>query len=160
MIDEGKFRKPGAAALIGGLLFAALIVFVARGFVSENNNQVYRPPAEDPAIILAATFESVWCGPCQILKPRLASARRKTADLPIRDISFDLSGGIRTDLQALAATEGIGPVFDRYAGATGFTVLVDRKTGAVISILTAGQSAHSMADSLRKAVQAADEIEA
>jgi hypothetical protein len=102
--------------------------------------------------IVAATFASAWCSACKILKPRLAKAIPRLAGEPVRFVEYDFTFGDRPETRGAAERDGIGPLYARLAGATGFTVLVDADTGEVIDTLTINHSAAAMEEAVRRAV--------
>ena len=125
-------------------------------FVSASASRAEGPGTpRDDAIILAVTFSSAWCGPCRILKPRLAQARATSGDLPVRYLELDFTFGNKQMLRDIAYTERFGDVFERYKSATGFTLLIDPVSGTVVDMLTMDYSEKAMAAALHRAVSLA-----
>ncbi|MEM9706140.1 MAG: thioredoxin domain-containing protein [Pseudomonadota bacterium] len=108
----------------------------------------------EPAII-AATFTSEWCSACKVLEPRLKEARSRLGDTPVRFVEFDFTFGERPEHTEIAAKHGLSDLYGRYKGATGFTVLVDAKTGARIDTLTINYSANAIRAAIVQAAAAA-----
>lgn len=88
------------------------------------------------AQVVAVTFSSKWCGPCKILKPRLAAVKPDFAGKPVRFIELSFTFGEPDTYRALAEAEGFATAYRQYHKATGFTVLINRDSGKVIDILT------------------------
>lgn len=106
--------------------------------------------------VVAATFSSAWCASCKILKPRLADIIPEFADKPVKFVELDFTFGQRKEIEAQAESEGLGAAYPRFKGATGFTLLVDRKTGAVIDYLTISHSKAAMRAALARAIAVAE----
>ena len=109
----------------------------------------------DPEVI-AATFASAWCTACKILEPKLAKAIPSFADKPVKFVEYDFTFGETEEVRDAALADGFGPVFDRYAKATGFTVLYDPQTEEVIDVLTAGHSTGAMRAAIARALTIAE----
>lgn len=123
------------------LILAALALFLAPNFVRAAWDE---PAATEPAgsgqaeqpRLVAAMFRSSWCSACRILEPRVDDVRAELADAPIDWIRFNFTWGERDGLRDLAVAEGIEPLYDQFAGSTGFLVLMDRDSGQVFEIIT------------------------
>lgn len=110
--------------------------------------------ASAEADIVAVTFSSQWCGPCKILKPRLAAIKPDFASKPVRFVELSFTFGEQDNFQDLAQAEGFSSVYERYNKATGFTVLVNRDTGNVIDILTIDHTKADMRSIIENALAA------
>lgn len=86
--------------------------------------------------LIAATFTSAWCASCRVLEPQLKKAMPKFKDKAIEFVEFDFTFGEEERLAALASAHGLTRLYEANKGATGFTVLVDADTGAVVDTLT------------------------
>jgi thiol-disulfide isomerase/thioredoxin len=86
--------------------------------------------------VIAASFVSAWCASCKILEPRLARVMPSFSDAPVKFEELDFTFGATPELAERAAVDGYGVVYSRYAGATGFTLLIDRESGEVLDKLT------------------------
>lgn len=106
----------------------------------------------EQAAILAVTFESQWCGPCKILKPKFSKARAQTPNLPIRYVTLDFTFRAQSEYDDLARKEGFLSVYNSYKSATGFVVLVDPVTGDTLDVITADYSAKAITRALARAV--------
>lgn len=137
--------------------FGLLLIFalIAGGAVFY---QVARPPAavsaafEGEPQLIAATFSSEWCASCRVLKPKLAEALPEFSGRPVRFVEYDFTFGARDDMRAEAEADGLGEIYERFQGATGFTVLVDAGTGEIIDTLTMNHSAKAMAAAIEDAL--------
>jgi thiol-disulfide isomerase/thioredoxin len=140
------------------ILAAALILTAAAGAVVLARHRAATPEFHGKAEIIAATFSSAWCASCRILEPRLAKAIPAFAGKPVKFVDFDLTFGERPELKAAADADGIGDVYDRYAKATGFTVLIDADTGEVVDVITAAYSKDAIRAAVALALEAATEV--
>jgi thiol-disulfide isomerase/thioredoxin len=102
--------------------------------------------------LIAATFASAWCSACKILKPRLARAIKDFDGKPVKFVEYDFTFGKREEAREAASKDGVLNLYDRLAGATGFTVLVDAETGEVIDTLTMNHSRKAMGESIERAL--------
>ncbi len=107
--------------------------------------------AGEPEIV-AATFSSAWCSACKILKPRLSAIIPDFADQPVKFVEFDFTFGQREEIYEQAEAEGLGDLYPRYKGATGFTLLIDSDTGEIIDMLTINHSKQAMRAAISQAV--------
>lgn len=108
----------------------------------------------DPEIV-AATFASGWCSSCKILKPRLEKIMPAFNGEPVKFVEYDFTWGQRPEIRAQAVEDGLGDVFDRFAGGTGFTLLYDPQTREIVDILTISYSAKAMRAAVAQALAAA-----
>ncbi len=104
------------------------------------------------AELVAVTFSSKWCGPCKILKPRLAAIKPDFAGKAVRFIDLSFTFGEQAEFYEIAKAEGFSEVYEHYNAATGFTVLVDRDHGKVLGILTMDHSKDMMRDVISRAL--------
>ncbi len=106
--------------------------------------------------VVAATFASAWCSSCKVLKPRLAKVIPDFAGKPVKFIELDFTFGQRGEIAEQAAAEGLGEIYPRFKGATGFTLLVDKDTGEIIDMLTMNHSEAAMRAALAQALAIAE----
>jgi len=78
------------------------------------------------------------------LNPRLAEVIPVFAGKPVKFVSLDFTFGRRGDIERQAAAEGLGDIYPRFEGATGFTLLVDPDTGEILDSLTVNHSKQAM----------------
>lgn len=116
---------------------------------------VAAPSAGAPAVI-AASFVSAWCGSCKILEPKLARVIPQFAGKPVKFEALDFTFGDRPELAELAAKDGYSVVYARFAGATGFTLLIDSETGEVLDRLTMNDTEASMRERIGRALKRAE----
>ncbi|MEK7264856.1 MAG: thioredoxin domain-containing protein [Pseudomonadota bacterium] len=109
-------------------------------------------PYEGKPEIVAATFASSWCSACKVLKPKLAKVIPGFKDKPVAFVEFDFTFGPRDEIRAEADKYGIGDLYERNKGATGFTVLVDSDTGAILDTLTMNFSEDAMRAAIAQAI--------
>ena len=135
------------------LVMAGLAAFAlaGRGRATSAEYALDREPE-----VIAATFASAWCTACKILEPKLAKAIPSFADKPVKFVEYDFTFGETEEVRDAALADGFGPVFDRYAKATGFTVLYDPQTEEVLDVLTAGHSTGAMRAAIARALTIAE----
>jgi thiol-disulfide isomerase/thioredoxin len=106
----------------------------------------------EPALI-AATFSSAWCAACKILEPRLARVIPQFEGAAVKFVEYDFTFGEEERNRAAALADGVSPdVYDRFAGATGFTLLIDARSGDLIDMLTASHSPKAMRAAIAQAL--------
>lgn len=110
--------------------------------------------SESPAVI-GVLFYADWCGSCKTLDPVIEQARSES-DLdsePVLFVRLDLTDKTRSyQAGLLAQSLGLGEVFDKNAGATGYMLLINAKTGAAISRLTKTMDAEAISASVQSAI--------
>lgn len=144
MIKRGRLILLAALAAGGAALFQA----------SQRPGAVSAAYAGEPELI-AATFSSEWCASCRVLKPNLARVLPDFAGKPVRFVEYDFTFGQTEAIRAQADADGIGEIYARFKGATGFTVLVDAGSGEIIDTLTMNHSSAAIADALDNALAVA-----
>ncbi len=139
------------------VLLAAMLV-VAAGFALYANkpaaSAVAAPAGEEE--LIAATFNSQWCASCKILKPRLLKIMPEFASMPVRFVEYDLTFG-PDRARAAAAADGLSSVYERFSGATGYTLIIDADTGEIVDMLTVNHSAAAMRETIKRRLAAAAE---
>lgn len=146
-------RAPSKRAVV-----ALLIVAVAGLAVAA---QLARAPSKVSAAfdgapaLTVATFSSEWCASCRVLKPTLAKAMPRFSGAPVKFVEYDFTFGETEALRARAEADGVGATFDRFAGATGFSLIVDAASGEIVDTLTMNHSAEAMAAAIDDALAAA-----
>lgn len=141
------------------LILAAVVAISSLVFVFAS-----RAPAASAATafdgepeIVAATFASGWCSSCKILKPRLANVIPAFDGKPVKFVEYDFTFGPRPEIRAQAVADGLEPVYDRFTGATGFTLLYDPKSREIIDILTIDYSEKAMRAAIGQALAIASQ---
>lgn len=131
-------RKTALAA--AAVLFAPAAAVVG---VEMRTPQVGAEYAGTPQVI-AASFVSAWCASCKVLEPRLAKVMPGYKKAPVKFEELDFTFGATPELAQRAAADGYGVVYARYAGATGFTLLIDRESGEVLDKITMSDTEQSI----------------
>lgn len=142
-------------------LFAVLAVAAASASMAGRGSFSSAAQFDGEPALVAATFSSAWCAACKILEPRLARVIPQFADEPVKFVEYDFTFGGEERNRVAALADGLSPeVYDRFAGATGFTLLIDARSGEIIDMLTASHSPKAMraaiAQALARARRAAD----
>ena len=102
--------------------------------------------------IVAASFTSAWCSACKVLEPRLAKVIPDFSGKPVQFIELDFTYGKNKAHERLAADYGFSDVYERFKSGTGFTLLIDAQTGAVIDTLTMNHSADAMRSAIAQSI--------
>ncbi len=136
--------------------FVSLCVFaVGQGFAriqaAEQESLISGPP-RGHADIIVVTFASQWCGPCKILKPRLAAVKPEFSEKSVRFVELNFTFGEKHEYSELAALEGFSEAYKNYRSATGFSVVVNRNGGQVLDVLTANYSKSAMRAAISRAL--------
>ena len=105
----------------------------------------------EPAVI-AATFNAQWCTSCKILKPRLLGILPEFSGRPVKFVEYDLTFGDRPALRGAAEADGVASIYDRFSSATGYTLLVEARTGDVVDMLTINHSRAEMRNRIEAAL--------
>lgn len=106
--------------------------------------------------LIAASFVSAWCASCKILEPRLAKVMPNFAGSPVKFEELDFTFGATPQLAERAAADGYAVVYSRYAGATGFTLLIDRESGEVLDKLTMSDTEQTIRARIDSALRKAE----
>lgn len=111
--------------------------------------QAASPPAPER---LAVLMYADWCNSCKVLDPKLKAVRPEFEQGKILFVRFDFTNE-RTSHQSsmLAQALGVGGLYEKNAGKTGYVALVDRASGQTIEKIT---KEHSEGD-IRKILGAA-----
>ncbi|HEX9627486.1 MAG TPA: hypothetical protein VGA00_11165 [Acidiferrobacterales bacterium] len=110
--------------------------------------------AADPSgpKVLGVLMYADGCGSCKVLDPRLTAVQPEFGQSDILFVRFDLTNE-RTAHQAglLARALGVGELYERNSGKTGYLALVDRATGRTIDRITKDHLEQDIRAILRKA---------
>lgn len=143
-------------SLFTAIVLVGVVVFFLTGRAPASNaNAVFDGEPE----VIAATFASAWCSSCKILKPRLTQVIPDFSSTPVSFVEFDFTFGQRAEIADLAAKNGVTELYEEYKGRTGFTLLIDSDTGAVIDMLTMNHSEKAMRAAIAQAVAIASRDE-
>ena len=135
------------------VLVIGLIVFALTGRTTATSADYVLD--REPELI-AATFASAWCSSCKILEPRLAKVMPDFAGKPVKFVELDFTFGQSDAVEEKARAEGLGDLYPRFKGATGFTLLVDKDTGEIIDMLTIDHSGAAMRAAIAQALAIAE----
>jgi thiol-disulfide isomerase/thioredoxin len=140
MGDSMRFRSKAGlwlAAVFGLALSAAV--------------QAASPPAPQ---VLAVYMYADWCKACAVLDPKLKAVQPEFERGKILFVRLDLTNE-RTVHQAgmLAQALGIGALYEKNAGKTGYVALVDRASGRTIERITKDHSEQDIRTILGKAAK-------
>ncbi|MDJ0917996.1 MAG: thioredoxin domain-containing protein [Woeseiaceae bacterium] len=112
----------------------------------------------DKPEVLAVLFYADWCGSCKILDPEVTKARSE-ADLdrqPVVFVRLDLTDETtRYQAGLLASSLGLEEVYADYGSGTGFMLLVDADSKAVLATLRKSMDAAVIADQILGSIKAA-----
>lgn len=132
-------------------MIAAIAVLAVGGAVLRRGPEV-APPFEGEPALVAATFSSDWCTACRVLEPKLAAAIPSFAGAPVKFVALDFTYGERPALRDAAQADGYAALYDRFKGATGFTLLIDPSDGRQIGVLTSGLTEKAIAARIEEAL--------
>ncbi len=147
-------KKRIKALIFPVVLIAGLGVFLFTGRTGASD-AAYTYEGEPE--IVAATFSSAWCSSCKVLEPRLSKVIPAFADQPVKFVKLDFTLGQREQIEEQARAEGLGDVYPRFKGATGFTLLVDRETGEIVDMLTMKHSQAAMRAAIAQSIAVASQ---
>jgi thiol-disulfide isomerase/thioredoxin len=111
--------------------------------------------AELPRII-AVKFHADWCGYCKAMGQVFEELQAKFDTQPVLYVTLDLTREFdRGQAKYLAHAMGLADIWAEHGGKTGFILLIDGKTRAVIARLTHQQTLAEMGAALLDAVESA-----
>ncbi len=90
--------------------------------------------------LVGAMFYSAWCSACALLDPKLRDVAPEFDGRAVEFVKFDFSMGPTEELQQRAAALDIVDTYEQNKGATGFMLLVDRRTDEAVSMITSSMS--------------------
>ncbi len=97
---------------------------------------------------IALVFYADWCPACKALDPKVNQVRPEFKDKSILWVMLDQTDKDSRQASYLAAALGAADTWKDNAGKTGFVVLVDGKTKAVVGKLTADQKPEQIRQTL------------
>lgn len=126
-------------------LLLILLFGLALGMMSHGANAA----APDKIAIL---MYADWCGSCKILDPKLKAVQPEFERKNILFVRFDLTNdATKHQSSLLAQALGVGELYEKNAGKTGYLAIVDRTSGQSIERITKDRSEADIRASLRKA---------
>jgi len=112
--------------------------------------------AADGPELIAAKFHADWCGSCKAMGPVFEELQAKFDTQPVLYITLDQTRDHQRQQAAwLAGQLGLGQVWAEHGGKTGFILLIDAETKAVVARLSRDQDIKAMGAALTEAVTAA-----
>jgi len=133
-------------------LLASLIALGLAGQASAGTESPV--PAVSPQA-LAVLFYADWCASCKELDPKIEQARKALPDSPILFTRLDLTDeNTRRQAGMLADALGLRDIFAEFGDKTGFLLLIDPKTGAVVDRVNRDATVEAIEEKLRAAGQA------
>jgi thiol-disulfide isomerase/thioredoxin len=125
-------------------LFLMLLLGLALGMMPHGANAA----APDKIAIL---MYADWCGSCKILDPKLKAVQPEFERGNILFVRFDLTNEATQHQSGLLAQAlGVGELYKKNAGKTGYMTIVDRTSGQSIERITKDHSEADIRASLRK----------
>lgn len=137
-----------AAALIApALMLSGTETALAKAPVTPPANTQEQP-------VIAAMFYSNWCGSCQILDPRIEAVKPDFSNTSVDFVKFDFSFALVRGkaLQKLAEEKQIANIYAQNKGRTGFMLLIDPSTEAVLEVITIRDSEEAIAAKLERSL--------
>ncbi len=104
--------------------------------------------------LVGAMFYSAWCSACALLDPKLREVAADFDGRAVEFVKFDFSMGPTPELQQSAAALDIAGTYEKNIGATGFMLLVDRRTDEVVTMITSAMSKEDIRAELESAIAA------
>ncbi|MFC7291958.1 TlpA family protein disulfide reductase [Hirschia litorea] len=147
-------------AFIKKYWFTLVMVLAVGGFVAFNGVGFFGKTASESKYvydgrpeIYAVTFSSAWCSTCKILEPKLAEVAPDFANKPVKFVKLDFSLGQGGAPEKTARDLNFMPVYEKYKGGTGFTLLLNADTGEIVDRLTVKLSSDEMKQALDMAIK-------
>ncbi len=94
-------------------------------------------------------FRADWCGPCQVMEPKLRSAMNELRDPRVEYVEFDLTN-TQSQLPAHKAFDRqIVPQYNQWFPMTGFAVMIDADSKRTLGCINQTYDVASMKSHLR-----------
>lgn len=108
------------------------------------------------ADVYVVKFRADWCGPCKVLEPQIDQALSTLNDETVELVNLDISSSQDWDRSIdKSFQKDIVPLFNKYAGLTGFAVIVDAKTRTPVGCINKRHDAYTMASAISSAKHSA-----
>ncbi len=141
-------RSP--AAILTALVL--MVAGIALGQSDSRPSAPRQPAAAQSAKVIALSFYADWCPGCKALKPKLEDLMQSASTQPCLFVRLDQTDKQSRQAEYMLAALRLGDLWKTNAGKTGFVLLVDAKSGKVVSTLTADQDADAMRAALASAI--------
>ena len=126
-------------------LLIALALVMSLAFSQNSFAQAQKPETKTEAKpeikveapkVIAVEFYADWCNTCKELMPRMAEIRKSYQTKYVMVVRFDMTDDY-TKAQAsfMASFSGLGEVYKKGGGKTGFIALVDAKTKEILGVI-------------------------
>jgi len=124
-----------------GIGSAAAFTGMANAQMGQQHQMGQQKEIESPEVIVV-DFHADWCPKCKQLGPSLGKAEENLAGEPALFLKLDLTDG-RTRKQAeyLMSELGMGDIWTEHGNATGFALVIDAQSDAVLSRINFNTSA-------------------
>jgi len=132
-----------------------LASLLALGLAGQASAETEAPPPALSPQALAVLFYADWCASCKELDPKIKQARKALPDAPVLFTRLDLTDETtRRQAGMLADALGLREIYAEFGGKTGFLLLVDPQTGAIIDRVNRDATVEAIEEKLRAAGQA------
>lgn len=129
-------------------MLAATAIFGMLGLT-----QVHALESAEPKVV-GLMFYADTCGSCKILDPKIEAVKKDYTAKPILFATLDHSNeGSRNQAALLAESLGLGKIYAAQEKASGFLLLINPKSGEVITKLTRDMSEAAIKAAFDKALQ-------
>ena len=119
--------------------------------VSILGTMPYATRAAEPDRIAILMYAD-WCGSCKILDPKLKAVQPEFERGNILFVRFDLTDdATKHQSRLLAQALGVGELYEKNGGKTGYLAIVDRASGQSIERISKDHSEAEIRASLRSA---------
>ncbi len=106
--------------------------------------------------VIAVRVHADWCGACAKLNPVFPDLKKRSSEMPVLFMTFDVTnGGTSRQAEYLAGVAGLGEIWQSLRKKVGNIVLIDTKSKRTVSTVAATDGLESIENALRRAVDSA-----